>query len=1224
MNPKTALLAFPLATAMLAAPAAFAAGPYYWDGNNTSAGYGSASGSWLAPTPGPTPGWGAANGTTAVASVTTATTDALNFGNGATGLGAGTITVGTVSGGNITFASGSGAIVLSSGTITLAATQTTTVDNTTDTINSILAGAATSFTKADKGILALTGANSYTGATIISGGTLDLGGGTATGSLASTVLTLSGGALNYSVTGPSTQSFTTTNINAGAAAQISVTAGNILNLGTVTRGAGGVLDFSSTGAGTVAALTASNDTSGIMPGLNYGDTWAVANGADVATSGLPGASYTLTSVAGATSINYTGFNIDVDNNAGPLDAPITANSVRFSATAANTMALTGTTNVITSGGILVGSAVGGNLSTIAGGTLAGANTKDLSIIQNNTSGDLTISASIANNTGTTALIKSGAGVLNLSGNNTFTGGLTINAGKVALGNAGALFNTAGSENNVTFGVGTSGTLAINGNSVIVRSLNTNSLNAGSVIVENANSTPATLTIGNAGNAASTVAGVIRDGTGGGALALAKAGTGTLTLPIANTYSGGTTLSAGTVVISNATSLGTGNVTVSGASQITATNGITYANAIAVNAGLSLKISATGTATYSGVLSGSSPITIVSAGLGGANTGTHAFTNTGNNFTGNVILPSATGSSEEFSFASIGDGGNFTFARPSWREAVIYTGAANITFNSRQIALASTIANASGVDGNGKPSNQFQNNGTGTVTFNTAMSLPASTAASTYFTFAGSNTGNNTFAGIIGTPGGTNTLSIAKFDGGKWILSNTGNFYTGNTWIANGTLSAPAIDVKANAQPFGKGSLILLGNQGTNGILEYTGATTSITDKQVQIGISSATQTSAGSILNDGTGSLTFSNATFNPTISGITVTRTLTLGGSYNGGSGANEIQGVIQNNAAAGLVALTVSGSTWKLSGTNSYTGATTVNGGTLLINGNQSTATGAVAVNGTSTLGGTGTIGGSVTVAAGANLAPGASVGTLSILGGLNISAPANGGTGKLKFDLGPIAASDKIAVTGTLTIGSGVLDFSDFAFTALTGLEVGTYKLITSGGISGTLDPTPADLTGAIGGFTGTLQLNGNDLELVVAASGGYAPWAAINAPTGTVYDDYDGDGVSNGLEYVLGGTALTNDLSKLPTVSTSGGNLVFTFERDQQSIKPDTTVVIEVGTDLVTWPGSYPVPDSATGPVNPGVTVVKDSPVAGKDTVTLTIPQTPDTVKFARLKVVVTTP
>lgn len=136
--------------AQFAAPSALAT-TYYRDNNGATAGFGTAAGTWLSTgtVGGATQGWGTSSaGTVApTGTITTATTDTINFGNSGTGLAAGTITVsGTVSSGSMTFASGSGAIVLSGGTITQAAAETITVNNTTDTISSILAGATTSLT----------------------------------------------------------------------------------------------------------------------------------------------------------------------------------------------------------------------------------------------------------------------------------------------------------------------------------------------------------------------------------------------------------------------------------------------------------------------------------------------------------------------------------------------------------------------------------------------------------------------------------------------------------------------------------------------------------------------------------------------------------------------------------------------------------------------------------------------------------------------------------------------------------------------------------------------------------------------------------------------------------------------------------------------------------------------------------------------------------------------
>lgn len=131
----------------------------YWD-NTSGDGYGVASGTWS----GATANWNTdSTGDAAAGGATTTTSDTINFGSTTDGLGAGTITVGTASSGNINFAADSGAIVLSGGTITLASTVSITTNNASNTIGSILAGASTSLTKLGTGTLNLSGANTYTG-----------------------------------------------------------------------------------------------------------------------------------------------------------------------------------------------------------------------------------------------------------------------------------------------------------------------------------------------------------------------------------------------------------------------------------------------------------------------------------------------------------------------------------------------------------------------------------------------------------------------------------------------------------------------------------------------------------------------------------------------------------------------------------------------------------------------------------------------------------------------------------------------------------------------------------------------------------------------------------------------------------------------------------------------------------------------------------------------------
>ena len=323
-------------------------------------------------------------------------------------------------------------------------------------------------------------------------------------------------------------------------------------------------------------------------------------------------------------------------------------------------------------------------------------------------------------------------------------------------------------------------------------------------------------------------------------------------------------------------------------------------------------------------------------------------------------------------------------------------------------------------------------------------------------------------------------------------------------------------------------------------------------------------------------------------------------------------------------------SGGTLVLSGTNIYTGTTTVSAGTLLINGNQSAATGAVAVNGTGTLGGSGTLGGTVTVAAGANLAPGTSPGTLSIGGGLDISLPVNGGAGKLKFELGPIANSDKIAVTGALTIGSDKLAFNDFVFTDLGGLQNGIYKLITSGGISGTLDSSPENLTGSIGTgtATGTLQIGGdnNDLELVVSGvvDSAYDTWATAKGLTGAnngKAQDPDGDGKNNLYEFAFDGDPLSgaNDGKIVGKVATVGGDQLMTLTlpvRTGAKFSPDSGDLLSALIDGIHYriEGSVDLGtfNKDIAEVSPAITAGLPSPLStGWEYRTFTF-ATPDTV------------
>lgn len=310
-----------------------------------------------------------------------------------------------------------------------------------------------------------------------------------------------------------------------------------------------------------------------------------------------------------------------------------------------------------------------------------------------------------------------------------------------------------------------------------------------------------------------------------------------------------------------------------------------------------------------------------------------------------------------------------------------------------------------------------------------------------------------------------------------------------------------------------------------------------------------------------------------------------------NGGSGV--FTGILRDNGGP-LALRKQGGGTQTLAGPNNYSGATTVEAGVLLVNGSLSAAS-AVAVEAGATLGGTGTVAGSVN--APGTIAPGASVGTLTT------GATILSGTYACEISG---AASDVLA--------AGPLDLTG-ATLAVTELTPGTAFPYVIATYTGTLTGAFASVTPGYAvdySSTGVIRLG--------KEGAGYVEWAAVNAPGQTPDQDFDGDGVSNAVEYVLGGTKSTNDLGKLPAATTPNGDFVFRFDRAKTSKTADTTVVIEVGTTLASWPDVYQVGHDTAGST-PGVTITPHPIDAAYEVVTLTVARGGAPAKFARLGVTI---
>jgi autotransporter-associated beta strand protein len=239
-------------------------------------------------------------------------------------------------------------------------------------------------------------------------------------------------------------------------------------------------------------------------------------------------------------------------------------------------------------------------------------------------------------------------------------------------------------------------------------------------------------------------------------------------------------------------------------------------------------------------------------------------------------------------------------------------------------------------------------------------------------------------------------------------------------------------------------------------------------------------------------------------------------------GNGNTLINGVLSSTGGS---LQKVGGGTLTLTGANTYTGATAVLGGTLLINGSQSLATGAVSVsNSGSTLGGIGTIGGAVTVNSGASLAPGnggnttgfLSVPSVTLASGANFKVDLNGWYAGSGYDQ-LIVRTGGATITGSnlvVTVGAGL--YAGQTFTIL--------NKQSSGAVTGTFVQGSSITTG---GYTFSINYaggDGNDIVLTVTST----PIITTAAGSGPQFLGNGGPATSAGLGSLMGLTFRSGNL------------------------------------------------------------------------------------------------
>jgi fibronectin-binding autotransporter adhesin len=621
---------------------------------------------------------------------------------------------------------------------------------------------------------------------------------------------------------------------------------------------------------------------------------------------------------------------------------------------------------------------------------------------------------------------------------------------------------------------------------------------------------------------------------GGAGTLTKSGTGTLTLSGANTYTGGTTLNEGTITVANNAAVGTGTLTLNGGTLSNANGTNVALNEAIVVSGTAAMITETSTTgqnlTLSGNITGAGTINLGGSGDGQGSRFVAFENNTLNGFTGTLAFNNVSGGNRiligamnttaalELSGDTAGQyigfqAGNATFGELSGTGGKIIAWGRTLTIDQdTNTEYAGLLANAGG--GGNKLS--LTKDGTGSLTLSGASTYSGGTTLNTGTLVAANNSALGT--GTLTLNGGTftHTDGVNRTISNDIVISGTttvlpssnglalsGNISGAGTLITGSQSGDQYLTISDDLSGFtGKiihnntdqNYLLFSGgsNVNTTAALETTGSTggkyVRIQNKNVTFGELS------------GTGGAIFGN-------------RTLTINQSTNTTYAGRmaDIQGSLSftKNGSGSLT----------LTGANDYAGATTVNNGTLIIDGNQSGATGAMTINVSGTLAGSGTIGASLLTVNGV-IAPGNSPGTLatgsqlwndggSYLWEINASDIDGGGS------IGTDPGWDWLDITGTLD---------------LTNLSAGGFTIdidsLTSGNIAGD----------AVGFDTWT-KGNPGDVDysfIIASASGGITDFSADKF-------SFDSSGFTNAPSWdwqiVLSGTDLVLEAYAVPEPSST---------------------------------------------------------------------------------------
>ncbi|RPH29653.1 hypothetical protein EHN07_05480 [Buttiauxella warmboldiae] len=652
-----------------------------------------------------------------------------------------------------------------------------TDDTTTLTQSGNISGSG-ALTKSGKGTLTLTGSNSWSGGTTVDAGILQIGDGATTGDITGNILNKSTLAVNRS------DSLTLAGIISGSGglqqngtgttiltADNSYTGATTINAGTLQLGNGstsGSVSGDITNDG-VLAVNRSNDV--LLKGVISGSGDFEQNGKGITALS---ADNTFT---GSVTVSDGTLQLGNGGTSGSVTSDIT-NNATLALNRSDTVTLD---NIISGSGVVEHNGTGTTILTGANSWSGGTelNRGTLRIDENDNLGDSagqlsfnggslattssftldrTVNILSANGeidtasgtvltqdrgiSGSGALIKSGLGTLTLTGANSWSGGTAINEGILQIGDNGTTGDITG-----------------------------NILNNAALAVNRSNSV--------------TLAGII-SGSG----ELQQNGTGTTILTADNSYTGATTINAGTLQLGNGSTSGSvsGDITNDGVLAVNRSNDV----------------------LLKGVISGSGDFEQNGKGI--------TALSADNTFTGSVTVSDGT--------LQLGNGGTTGSVTSD------ITNNATLALNRSDTVTLDNIISGSGV---------VEHNGTGTTVLTGANSWSGGTQLNRGTLRIGENDNLGNSAGQLSFNGGRlNTTASFTQDCSVEIAAGSGEIDTDDTTtlVQSGNISGSGTLIKS-----GRGTLTLTGAN------SWSGGTT-INQGTLQIGDGGATGNITGNILNN--------------------------------------------------------------------------------------------------------------------------------------------------------------------------------------------------------------------------------------------------------------------------------------------------------------------------------------------------------------------------------------